>query len=488
MAAVSRKVSLAAVALWAWVGAAHADGTAAQAARAFEESYAAYFGRTVLDKGIVKATADGASVVVVWDLQKAAEALDAPPNALKIGPFSYRLTPGDDGVWTLNSDALPRIEFDAPQDRERVRGVFDFDGFALEGRWDPNREPFLTSRLKLAALNCDLTNLDPDNATRVHIAESDITFDLRAQSAVNGGVDVAMANAAGAMSETVRIGDAPPDASNFVAIDASGASGVVAASALKAQEIGQFWRYAVAHQDDRPAARRAFELANAALPLWNEIGGQAVLRGVKARSTLGAADIKSLGESFTSSGLVDEGKLQFGFDFQDLAVNFPGAPPWAASLTPASLKIAFGVSDSGVGKAARLLLTDPSAGNGGVSPETSEAMDRAIRDGHPKLILAPSRLKTPAIDLAFQGEAELKPEIKSARLKVSADSLDKAMAIVADLAQDQPDMRQALLTLSLFKGLAKTDADGRMSWDVVVEGDAVSVNGAPLSGGGGGVK
>lgn len=465
----------------AFLGATGADDSASRAVQDVEDAYAAYFGRAAVDKQIVAVKPDGSSILVTWDLQKAAEAGDAPPGAFKMAPFSYRLTPGENGVWTLNSDKLPRIEFDVKSEQGSAKGAFDFDGVALEGRFDPNHEPFLTGSGKIAALRADIANTDPHNASHVLIDERDLAFDLRGQTAGGGGVDVATATTVGHVAETIAADD--PKGPDAVKLESAGVVGASNATGLRAREIGQLWRYAVAHAGDQTAQRGAVPLLGAALPLWNGLEARADLKDLAVQSPLGSANIKSFGESMSSTGVVDAAKFQIGFDFQDLMLNFVGAPPWAASLTPATLKLTVGVSDTGIAEAARLLLADKPDADGKTSPETTAAMQRAVLAGHPKLVIEPGRLKTPAIDFGFQGEAALDLEAKSAHLQLSADSLDKVMAIVGDLAKSQPDMQQAVLTLSLAKGLAKPGPDGRLTWDVVVAGDAVTVNGSPLSGG-----
>jgi hypothetical protein len=53
--------------------------------------------------------------------------------------------------------------------------------------------------------------------------------------------------------------------------------------------------------------------------------------------------------------------------------------------------------------------------------------------------------------------------------------------LLQDFAKAQPDAAQnALLALTLWKGLATTGAEGRLVWEVETSGGAVTVNGSPL--------
>ena len=86
--------------------------------------------------------------------------------------------------------------------------------------------------------------------------------------------------------------------------------------------------------------------------------------------------------------------------------------------------------DRNIGAAARMAIKDPKFGSSGeLSPETQAAINAAIRAGDPRIILLPGRLETPLIDLAFEGAAKIDPANVSAEMKVTADSLDKTLAL-----------------------------------------------------------
>jgi len=135
-------------------------------------------------------------------------------------------------------------------------------------------------------------------------------------------------------------------------------------------------------------------------------------------------------------------------------------------------------------KAARIALDDPHFGESGdLSPETSDQITQVLLAGHPKIVLTPGHLKIPALDLAFEGEASVAAGAPTAHFNVSADSLDKTIALLEDFAKVQPEAQSALLGVTLLKGLATTGADGRLVWDIESSGGAITVNGSPLPAG-----
>ena len=472
---------VAALALIAATSPALADDATAEGARGIEDAYAAYFGRQAIVDGVIKAEPDGDAYVISWDLGKAASALGAPADALKMDPFTYRLKPEADDGWSWSGLALPRISLKASNDKGPSSADVNFDGFSLAGRWDPSHEPFLVTKLALGAVNGDFAQTDPNGISHIHWIQNDLSLETRAQTNSAGGVDVALVQSVGKLTETVTPPDGQGGAAAEVKLESDFAPGGAAITGLRAREIGALWRTLAAAADSGAAPQGLAELMTAALPLWNDMGAEVRLQNIKIDSAFGGGEIAGFGETVKLAGLGDEGRVEFGVDLDGLTLQSPMAPPWIARLTPLSTKIAVALTDSGVGNAARIALADAKFGEQGqVSEQAQAAIDAALLAGDPRLVLLPGRLTNPTIDLAFEGSAELRPGAVAAEMKISADSLDKALAMASELGAAAPEMQGAVLILGLVKGLATTQADGRLFWDVVVDGPKVTVNGSPL--------
>jgi hypothetical protein len=452
-----------------------------EGARAIEDAYAEYFSRAAIESGFLSVHPDGDAYVVTFDVEKAIAAAKAPPDALHVGAFSYRLKAEENGGWSWTSSAFPHIDFKDDADTVPSHGSFDFDGFTLNGRFDPKNEPFLTTKIGLDALKGEITEDDPSGQNFVRFTENDIKLELRGKSEANGAVDVAMLHAIGSLSQTVTPAGGAQGGERDVKAESDGSAGGGAVVAFKAREIGALWRAIVAGINNHKAPDALAALVSAALPLWQEMGADVKVKDVKLSSALGSAELAGFGETVRLSGVTDEGRIEFGVDLDGLKVDSAAAPPWVAQLTPLSTAVKVAVTDKGVAEAARLALKDPNFGQSGdLSPDTQSAIEAAIKGGDPMLVLLPGRLKTPIIDLDFTGSARIDPVNVSAEMKVSADSLDKTIALATELGASNPDIQGAVLALSLVKGLAKTTDTGRLFWDIVVEGDKVTVNGSPL--------
>jgi hypothetical protein len=222
-------------------------------------------------------------------------------------------------------------------------------------------------------------------------------------------------------------------------------------------------------------------LLQSALPLWREIRTDAKLDDLQFQMPFGTATMKSLGEAIDLSGFTASGFAEFDLKLKDFEVSSTRLPGWVSSLSPASFDLSVRLTGEDWDQAARIALDDPHVGESGdLSPETSDQIMQVLLTGHPKIVLAPGHLKIPALDLAFEGEASVAAGAPTAHFNVSADSLDKTIALLEDFAKVQPEAQSALLGVTLLKGLATTSADGRLVWEIEANREALTVNGSPL--------
>jgi len=451
-------------------------------ARQLEQSYADYLSRAVIDKGVVSVTPDGDDYVVAWDLEKGIVLLGADPGALKAARFSYRLTPTDDGAWRLAADGFPTLSIDAPTDAGRMTGTFELRGFGLQGAYDPAQTDFLRAKLGVDVAHAKFKVVGAQQTAESDAAETGVIGETRAKTAADGaGVDVASVHSITSLTETI-VG-AAADGSGPTALTYSIGAGVGEATltGLRAKEIAECWKYVVAHGDEAPIPHEFADRLRAALPLWSNLKVVGTLSDVVMKAPFGEAKAKSVGETIGLSGLTAPATAEFGVQVDGVTIDSSQAPAWAAKLTPASLSFDLKFSGGGLDRAAQIALDDPSfAISGDLSPEAQEKIDAALFAGDPKLTLAPGRLSTPTLDLTYEGEASSVAGEPRGRLVVSADGLDKALALLQEIAGADPEAETAILSLTYAKGLAKPGPDGRLTWRIEFAGGDVTVNGSPL--------
>ena len=451
-------------------------------ARRLEQGYADYLTRAVIDKGVVSVTPEGDDYVVAWDLEKGIALLGADPGALKAARFSYRLTPTDDGAWRLAADGFPTVSIDAPTDAGRMTGTFELRGFGLHGGYDPAQPDFLQAKLGVDVAQAKFKVVDSQQTADTEFAETGISGETHVKSAADGaGVDVASVHSIASLTETIVGAPADGSAPTALTYSVGAGAGEATLAGLRAKEIAEIWKYLVAHGDEAPIPHEFDEKLRAALPLWKDLKVVGKLSDVALKAPFGQAQVKSVGETIGLSGLTAPATGEFGVQVDGLTIDSSQAPAWAAKLTPASLAFDLKFAGGGFDRAAQIALDDPSfAASGDLSPEAQDKIDAALLGGDPKLTLAPGRLSTPTLDLAFEGEASAVAGALRGRFTVSADGLDKALALLQEIAGADSDAEAAILSLTYAKGLAKPGPDGRLVWIIEFEGADVTVNGSPL--------
>ena len=125
----------------------------------------------------------------------------------------------------------------------------------------------------------------------------------------------------------------------------------------------------------------------------------------------------------------------------------------------------------GLDKAAAILVNQGDDGGAGAAAAlTAAPIDVA---------LAPTAVHSPILNLEASGSAHVQGK-PSGAFHVVADGLDKLAEAARKVGLSAADAANFDVVLALAKGYAKTGDDGRLSWDIGLDGDNVTVNGKPL--------
>lgn len=448
--------------------------------------YAAYFSQAVLDKGYVAVAPQGDDYLVTWDLQKIVDLAKPPPDALKIDKYTYLLRLTGDGAWTARADHFPTISFNAPTEKGRMSGTLDLNGFHLDTAYDGKLPQFLLSQTLATLAVAKIKVMETTGPGDVEVSEAGLAIETKAKTA-DGGIDLTVSQSIRNLSETVLGSQAPSDRNaGKLTLTAGAGTSDAAFSALKAREIGDLWKFIVAHAGETPAPPDLKTRVAATLPVWSEFRASAEIHDIAADFAMPMmplhADMKALSETVALSGFVPHAFAEVGLKMTDISAKATMLPPWAGSVQPASLDLDVKVTVDGLDEVARLALDDPNfGGKGDLTDETQEKIRQVMLNGHPKLVIAPGRFATPALEITYEGELTAEGDQPAGTLTMSANGLDKTQALIQEIAKTLPDAQPMLLGVAFLKGLATTGADGRLVWKVEFTGDGgVTVNGNPM--------
>jgi hypothetical protein len=157
-------------------------------------------------------------------------------------------------------------------------------------------------------------------------------------------------------------------------------------------------------------------------------------------------------------------------------------PPNATELTPSKIDLAMTLKGIDIAAAANQAIDAMHFGGDGpaISQADSAKVSTALIGAGPlRLVLSPSHIAAPALDVDFDGELRYAVGKPTGAATVRMRGFDKTMEAVKSLGADMA--QQSLPALAMAKGLAKNESDGSLSWRIEVGDDrSITINGIPL--------
>jgi hypothetical protein len=456
-------------------------------AKALGQSFAAYFGRPAIDQGIIAVAPQGEDYKVTVDLQRVIDGLGAPPGSIKLDALAFLTSPQQGGTWKVSANGFPNGSLHLTLPDGEYSGSLALSGYKFTGVYDPKLAIFLNANNTIDLIDVKWTAKDAD----VSLQETGSVVDFQGSDAGSGAANGKMHHSVKGLVETVKVTpkvDKPtssPGAGMSMTYKLGSLTSDGTIDAIRGRSMLDLWAYLVGLQGIGHAIEHQDELKSritSILPLWNQMKVALAVNGMSVQLPFGAVGLKTLTEKVAMSGLTPHGEFEIGLGFDGLTLPAALLPPWAGPLLPTLLDSDFKLSVDGLDQLVRTAIADfDMKANAPLSPENEAKLAGMWFAGKPKLVIAPSRIVSPNYTLSVQGELALTMPKPTGKFTVSADGLDKTMSVVQAAAQSNPQLQQALPILTFIKGLAKTGADGKPSWEIALGPDgAVTVNGQKM--------
>ena len=346
----------------------------------------------------------------------------------------------------------------------------------------PSWPPYLSSTHKIAAF--DIMARAPNSELAATV--TDVEAQLQGEGLADGSVSGKLQERFRHFAETVKMTPAakpndPPSAPVTVSYDIGPITHEGSFENLRTKELRDLFAFLVAHQGEQELVAHQDELKDkiqATFPLWKNIDATVKAEDIALNTALGRFGAKSVVQSVHQTGLVAQAAMELGISMDGLSVPSGLVPAWATPLVPTALDVDVKFQMNDLDKIAHAAVANIEL-RPNQSPDVSKlAIIQAMAMGsEPKITLAPGHLSSPSLDLYFHGEMALVPK-PMGTLTLEAEGLDKALSRLQEAAKSNPDLQQAVLALTVAKGLAKPGANGRSLWVIGYgEDGALSVNG-----------
>jgi hypothetical protein len=432
--------------------------------------------------GVVTVAPEGDVYKVTIDVAPLAAKAGAPADSFSVSPQVFTLENKGDGKWNYLQDQPFTFVLKGPEIDMSV-SVAAMKG---EGVYDEALSAFST--IAVSYTDIAVAERFSDNSAgpvEVAYVVKKVSGDGKSVAAAAGGVDVESLYNVEGVTETIKmpanpaVGMPPMD----IGITIEGMTFGSQAAGVRAAQVKELLAFFVAHQSKETLIQdqaKLKEILGTGLPLWELITYSGVYNNLNVLSPAGPITAVNGDFLVEMSGIVKEGRLRQRLGLTGLTLPPNAVPPQLAGMVPKEFSFDFEVKDFDLGTPAKLIIDkfdlskDPPLG-----PEVEAELTKALLpNGAVTLVLNPSTIVSGIYNAGLQGTMQAGPSATpSGQASVKLKGMDEIIQTVQSLPAEM-SMGQILRGLIAAKGLAKTDAEGNMTWQIEsTPGGGVLVNG-----------
>lgn len=456
-------------------------------AQRLTDVFQSYLGK---EPGVVTITPAGEAYDAKIDFAPLIAKVKQPNFIADVTPLVMKLTDQGGGKWLVTQDQPLSFSANVPGQLEMTAKVGSMKGSAV---FDQNIPAFTSSTTDFANLSVDETVTVPGNApTHVAYGVKSIRYETTATASGMDAVDGTIHAANSGVIERFSLPASPASPMAMeVSITVDTATTDATIKGLKNKAVYQLIAWFVAHPSEEAIKASQSELKTilgASLPLFENMSSTGTIQNISVTTPVGPVGIASMGFDVGINGIVEDAMLHEGLTVEGLKLPPGLVPPWATDLVPNKLALDFSATDFDLASPAKILIDNADLSNPDpIKPELGlKLLSALLPKGAVALSTSTSKVTAKLYDLSIEGAMTAGPVGKPlGEATIKAKGLDQ----VLDLLKSAPPemVGQSIPGLIAAKGMAKTEADGSMSWKIenTLQGN-VLVNGINISKMGGG--
>jgi hypothetical protein len=421
--------------------------------------------------------ADGDHYTVSFDLSHLKSVVADKGFAVDPATVKLTLIEQSNGVWRFAFDGPSHFGMHGPD----MTINYDIVGYKVAGEFDTTLG---FPRKSEGGFDCG-TGTSSSSKVSQSIRYGKVVFVQTGAPAAGGSVDVVAHQTIDGSKVAMNLGVPNAPAPYPISYQIGDGTGDVSFSAFHARQALDLWAFLVANpgrpalaakEDDLKALLRALGSG------FDNLNEKLGVRGVTVTTPKGEFSMNGATFSFATTGAVQKGVAEIHIAMDGLTLPAGVVPPWMGDLIPQSFDI--GVKASGQDAAAALneIINDMHlAGDGPiVAPADGSKVGARFRDAGPITIeILPTHATGAKLDLSADGTILYNGARPSGTISIHARNFDKTIEALKSAGPAATP--QLIGGLAMAKGLAKTDANGALTWvaEMTPEG-AIKVNGLPL--------
>lgn len=450
-----------------------------QGAKELQGSLTKMLPTKAVEKGVVAVTPQSDKYQILFDLPKLVGLFDNPNFTLKqISPMTLFAKPADGGLWQV--DGTNDFAFSSTgKDLEGKPSDFSYSiaKIAYKGLFDPAISYFRSGDFTSGAGTIKTTA--GEDKMDASFSGMNYTLSSVAGAAANT-VDFRGSGSIADFKQSIAAPQAPFEFSaESVDVDA-GAAGI------NAQKLRDLFLFVADRADkkklDAPEIEELKGHVRSALPFFTSFDEKIDLQKSKVTTEMGDVSAENVSYILKAAGPMEAMEVGFGFGTKELALAEGMVPPIYAPFVPTVADLQFSVPNLNLQAPIDVMLNADYTKEKPISDAEAAAMGLSVFPGGAYTVnINKSVVTAPSYDLEISGKVSgslMAPDKVQVDTVILARDFDKTMAAVQELGQADPQVMQVFLGMTMIKGLAKTDADGRSRWEVSVDQNRkVTING-----------
>lgn len=450
-----------------------------QGAKELQGSLTKWLPEKAVEKGVVAVTSQSDKYEILFDLPKLIGLYDTPQFSLKqITPMTLFATPADGGLWKVdgtNDFAMSSTGKDL--EGKDTSLSYTIAKIAYNGIFDPAISYFRSGDFSSGAGTLAMTV----GEEKMDVGFSGMNYTL--SSVAGAGANTVDFRATAEMrdyKQTMSRSQAPAE------ITAESITADVGAAGVNAQKLRDLYVFiaekATKEKLDAAEIEAMKGHVRGALPFFTSIEETFELRKLQVNN--GAESVLADAGTYMMkiSGPLEATELAIGFGAQGLSLPAGLVPPIYAPFVPTVTDVQLSAPNLNLQAPIDVMLNADYSKEKPISDAEAAAMGLSVFPGGAYTVnIGKSVVTAPSYDLEISGKVTgslMAPDRVAVDAVILARDFDKTMNAVQELGKADPQAMQAFLGMTMVKGLAKTDADGRSRWEVSVDQNRkVTING-----------
>ena len=450
-----------------------------------EEVFQKYLGDA---EGVVSVEADGDNYNVTFDVTPLADKAKMDGSKFEMSKLEFTLHDNGGGKWQVAKEGPLTILVDVPGALHLEGGS---DDYTVTGVFDEALATFstATAEAKKFALKEEFTDPKKGNTVKVDYDAEGTKSTSTAVANASGGIDFDAKIDMGTLTEKFETSADPAAGTppmNFLLAAQSGTMDIKA-TGVRNKSVLDLVAFFVSHHDKESITKDQSDLKkiiSAALPVWNTMSGTSDVKAVKVTSPFGEFSMDAMTAALDANGAVKDGKFQEKFSLTGLSLPASLVPPWAAPLVPKTVKFDVTASGFDLADPASMILAsfDLSTPEGLPADFEKLLVPALLPKGTASITFNQTGLANDIYNLKADATLDVGPAAQpTGKAKISMKGLDEIMKAV-QAAPPEAGLQDASAVIIVAKGLAKTESDGTMTWNVESTPDGkIMVNGTDVN-------